>query len=260
MASGVWLVCAACGLRHSARTDGRCPQCSAPSAAPDLDAPGAVWRPPPPAPASKAGRLSGGGRLALGGLILFSGLAASVLLRGGAGPVVTKVLQWGDEIESEPIQRVAGPAWHFQVPPRRWYVSKRSFPDFEGGDGVTLERAVVRPEGSAVAFLFSARTGDRGFDLDTLTDEFSKAWAKKVQAYKPQGVAPLPGRGGTRVLHMFARIDNKELEALCGLYPNAPMFYWLVAGAPPGNFPALREELEGLLVSFQSNTQPAPAR
>jgi hypothetical protein len=257
MASGAWLVCPACGLRHTARTDGRCPKCSAPSAAPNLDAPGAVWRPPPPAPTLKTGRVPGGRRLALGCLILVSGLGAIVLMRGGAGPIVTKVLQWGDEIESEPVQRVAGSAWRFQVPPKRWYVSKRSFPDFEGGDGVTLERALVRPEGSAVAFLFSTRTGDRGLDLDALTDEFSKTFLAKVQGHKIQLLGPLPGRGGTRVLRMSANIDNKALEALCGLYPDAPMIYALVVGAPPRDFPALRKEMEGLLVSFQSDT---PAR
>ena len=200
---------------------------------------------------------SGGSRLALGCLILVSGLAAIVLMRGGAGSIVTKVLQFGDEIEGEPVQRVAGLNWRFQVPLKLWYASKRTFSDFEVGDRVTLERALVRHGGSAVAFLFSMRTGDRGLDLDALTDEFSKTFLAKVQAHEIQPLGPLPGRGGTRVLRMSANIDNKALEALCGLYPDAPMIYALVVGAPPRDFPALREELEGLLVSFQSDT---PAR
>ncbi|MEO8585652.1 MAG: hypothetical protein ABI584_05795 [Acidobacteriota bacterium] len=197
------------------------------------------------------------GRLALGCLLLVLGLAAFAVLRGGAGFIVTKVLQFGDEIGGEPVRRVTGLAWRFQVPPKLWYASKRSFADFEVGDRVTLERALVRPQGSAVAFLFSMRTGDRGLDLDALTDEFSKTFLAKIQAHDVQPVGPLPGRGGTRVLRMAAKIDNKAIDALCGLYPGAPMFYALVVGAPPRDFPVLREELEGLLVSFQSD---APAR
>ena len=194
---------------------------------------------------------SGRARLALGCLILVMGLAAIAVLRGGAGSIVTKVLQFGDEIEGKPVQRVAGRSWRFQVPPKLWYASKRSFSDFEVGDRVTLERALVRHGGSAVAFLFSMKTGDRGLDLDALTDEFSRTFLVKVQAQKLQPLGPLPGRGGTRVLRMSANIDRQTLEALCGLYPDAPMIYALVVGAPPRDFPALREELEGLLASFQ---------
>jgi len=200
---------------------------------------------------------SGRGRLALVCLLLVLGLAAIAVLRGGAGSIVTKVLQFGDEIEGEPVQRVAGMSWRFQVPPKLWYASKRSFPDFDVGDRVTLERALVRRGGSAVTFLFSMTTGDRGLDLDALTDEFSKSFLVKIQAREVQPLGPLPGRSGTRVLRLSARIDKKELDALCGLYPDAPMIYALVVGAPPRAFPALREELEGLLVSFQTD---APAR
>lgn len=199
----------------------------------------------------------GAGRLILGCLVLVSGLVAGFLMRGGPGSAATRVLRWGDEIEGEPVQRVAGPAWRFEVPPRRWYVSKKRFPGFEGDARMTLERAVVRPEGAAVALLFSMETpGDLGLDLDTLTDQLSREWAKRLPAYTLHGAAPLPGRGGTRVLHLSAKIDNEEFEALCGLYPNAPMFYSLVVGAHPRSFPALREELEGVLMSFQS----VPAR
>lgn len=197
----------------------------------------------------------GGGRLVLACLVLGTGLAAAFVMRGGAGSVATKVLQLGDQIEGDPVERVAGPAWSFQVPPGRWYVSKKRFPDFEGG--VSLERAVVRPDGAAVALLFSTKTpADRGFDLDALTSELSRAWAKSLPAYKLHGAAPLPGRGGTRVVHMTSRVDNADFEALCGLYPNAPMFYVLVTGTSPRGFPALRGELEGILASFRSDTLP----
>jgi hypothetical protein len=196
-----------------------------------------------------------------GGVLILGVVVAVVLTRVGTGPIVTKVLQWGDEIEGEPIQLVAGSAWRFQVPPNRWYVSKRKYTDFNQGDGVSLERALVRPEGYAVAFLFATKTGPLGFDLDALTEEFSRAWAKKVEAYKLHGVGPLPGRGGTRVMHLSARVEGRELEALCGLYPSAPVLYSLVVGAPPRDFPALRAELERLLVSFEFDTRPpAPAR
>ena len=198
----------------------------------------------------------GGGRLILGALILVTELGASFLLRGGPGPAAARVLQMGDEIEGEPVQRVAGTAWRFQVPPQKWYVSKRGFRDLEDS-GVTLERALVRPEGAATAFLFSRKIpSDRGFDLDLLSNQVSKIWAKQFQSYVLHGVDPLPGRGGTRVLHFSAKVNNEEFEALCALYPNAPMFYALMVGTSPGSFPALREELEGVLVSFWSDTLP----
>lgn len=198
----------------------------------------------------------GGGRLILGSLVLLSALAASFVLRGGPGPAAARVLKMGDEIEGDPAQFVSGAAWRFHVPPRKWYVSKKKFPGLEDG-GVTLERALVSPEGAATAFLISRRIpSDRGFDLDALSDELSKAWAKRFQSYVLHGVAPLPGRGGTRVLHLSGKADNEEFEALCGLYPNAPMFYALMVGASPRSFPTLREELEGILMSFQSDTLP----
>jgi hypothetical protein len=205
----------------------------------------------------------GGGRLILGCIILVAELAVSFFLRGGPGPAAARVLQAGDEIESEPVQRVAGSAWRFHVPPQRWYVSKRKFPDLES-EGVTLERALVRPEGAATAFLFSRKIpSDRGFDLDTLSNGISKVWAKQFQSYALHDVAPLPGRGGTRVLHFSATANGEKFEALCALYPNAPMFYALMVGASPGSFPTLREELEGVLASFQSDTlppEPTPTR
>jgi hypothetical protein len=195
-------------------------------------------------------------------VILGALLAAVILMRGGPARVAKKMLRLGDTIGGEPVERVAGAAWRFQAPPRAWYVSNRSFPNFEGGEGVTLERVVVRPEGSAVALLFSTRIPrDRGSDLDALSDTLSKAWEKKLPAYRLLGVEPLPGRAGTRVLHFSARIDDEDFEALSGLYPNAPMFYWLVVGASPRTFTTLREELEGVLVTFTSDTlppEPAP--
>jgi hypothetical protein len=199
----------------------------------------------------------GWGRLISGSVVLLTGLVATFLVRGGSGTFAAKVLQWGDEIESDPVERVEGPAWRFQTPPRLWYTSKRSFPGFEEDPDTKVERVLVRPEGSAVVFLISKKIpSDRGFDLDALADGISRTWAKKFSAFKLHGISPLPGRGGTRVLHMSARIDNADFEALWGLYPNAPVFHALMVGASPRVFTALRGELEGILASFQSDTPP----
>lgn len=199
----------------------------------------------------------GGRRLVFGSLVLLTGLAATLLMRRGPGPVAAKVLQWEDEIESDPVQHVEGTAWRFQTPPRLWYTSKRSFPGFEEDPGTRVERVLVRPDGAAVVFLISKKIpSDRGFDLDVLAEGISTTWAKRFPAFKLHSVSPLPGRGGTRVLHMSARIDNEDFEALWGLYPNAPMFHALMVGASPRTFTALRGELEGILASFQSDTLP----
>jgi len=167
--------------------------------------------------------------------------------------VTARILQWGEEIEARPVERVAGATWRFDLPPGRWYVSKRKFQGADSGEG-RLERAVVRPEGPAMAYLFSTRVpSDRGLDLDLLTDEVSKALAQRLPSYHLHEVAPLPGRGGTRVLHFTAKIDGDDFEALCAIYPNAPMLYWLMAGAHPRVFATVRDELQGLLESFRSD-------
>lgn len=83
MASGIWLVCSACDLRHSVRPDGLCPRCGAPTLPPPSDAPGAAVRPPPPPPILKAGA---GGRVV--GMRTAGGVFVLVaLLFGLFGPV-----------------------------------------------------------------------------------------------------------------------------------------------------------------------------
>ncbi|HTS02142.1 MAG TPA: hypothetical protein VMN04_06435 [Thermoanaerobaculia bacterium] len=253
MASGAWLLCPRCGLRHSARADGRCPRCGAALGAPERGGPGAGRSPSGRSPAEGPRR----GGILLAGLVAVSGAAAFLLLRGGARPGGAKALGLGDGIESEPVASVSGPGWRYQVPAQQWYVSIRRFPDFEGEDGVTLERALVRPGRDAFALLFSkAIPAGRGFDLDALASERSKAWARELKGFRLHDAGPLPGRGGARAMHWSARVEGVDFEALSGLYPNPPSFRWLVVAAPVGDFAALRDEFDAVLASVRSDTPP----
>ncbi len=68
-----------------------------------------------------------------------------------------------------------------------------------------------------------------------------------------------PAGSDTRVLHVSARIEDADFEALCGLYPDPPAFHWLIVGAAPGDFASLRGEFEDVLASFRSEAPPPPS-
>ena len=80
-------------------------------------------------------------------------------------------------------------------------------------------------------------------------------WSSRFRAARLLETSALPGRG-TRVLHMSARIDGADFEALWGLYSNPPRIYAFMAGAPTREFPLLRGELEAILASFQADALP----
>ena len=201
------------------------------------------------------------GRLAIALLVFVAGLEAVALWRGGSGLFGTGAVRWGGDVEGPPVGHVAGTAWRFDAPSGAWYTSRRIFPGFEDDPDARVEKVLARPEGDAVACLVSRRTpGGGGFDSGAAADEISKVWASRFRAYQFHEIAPLPGRG-VRVLHVSARIEGGDFEALWALYPSGPRTYAFMAGAPAREFPLLRGELESLLASFQSDVasaEPAP--
>lgn len=360
MAAGEWLVCFACGLRHTPRPDGQCPRCKAPSAEPEPDAAGAAWRPPPPqtrAPTvgdvlpagarvagwimiangavglvgalrvaslsgsastvAAAGALAGAAigfaivkgsdlarRIAVGlsaialpALLVLGAatqawapcaagallcLANLALLVGDAGPArlvpatlvlaagcaagvaaaldpaafAARLLAWAGALEAESVTAAAGPAWKMTFPAGRWHRAKKGFGT---GGGPAPEGSFLRPEGPAFAAVLPVTArGLESADLDRVAKAGSDAVATQFERWKLVDVAPLEGRGGTRVLHGVASKGLQEVEVLCGLFPNGPLFHVVVVGAAPKAFGKLRDELAGVLASFHSDTLPMP--
>ncbi|HTS02140.1 MAG TPA: hypothetical protein VMN04_06425 [Thermoanaerobaculia bacterium] len=356
MGDGGWLVCSACGLRHTPRPDGRCPRCKAPSAPPDFDAAGA-WRPPPP-PAwvvsardatsrgariagvflllngvlgvagalrvgsvagvrdtvTAAGALAGAGLGAaiLGGssfarktVILLTALAVPALLVLGAatrawalagavllvclaylallvgdpgpfrvapaaaivaascaaglvaaaapGPFAERLLALSGAVESAPVTVASGDAWRLTLPPGRWFRARRAV------GGALPDATFVRPDGPAWLAVFPVETrGASTLDPDVAARVGSESVARQFDRWTLVDVSPLPGRGATRVLHGVAVKDGTEIEVLCGLFPNGPLFHVAVAGAAPRVFARLHGELTDALASFSSDSLPMP--
>lgn len=359
MAAGEWLVCFACGLRHTPRPDGQCPRCKAPSAEPEPDAAGAAWRPPPPqtrAPTvgdvlpagarvagwimiangavglvgalrvaslsgsastvAAAGALAGaaiglaivngsdlarriavglsaialpallvlgaatqawapcaaGALLCLANLALLVGDAgparlvpAALVLAGGVAAGVsaaldpasfaTKLLAWAGAVDSATVSEVRGPTWRMTFPAGRWHRAKRDF-----GGGPASEGSFLRPDGPAFATVLPVNVrGLESADPDLVARLGSESVAARFDRWKLLEVAPLEGRGGTRVLHGVAKKGLQEIEVLCGLFPNGPLYHVVVVGAAPKAFAKAKDELAGVLASFRSDTLPMPS-
>ncbi len=98
--------------------------------------------------------------------------------------------------------------------------------------------------------------GGGSLDLDAAAARVSDGSGQKLAKWKLLGVAPLPGRGGTRVLHATAWLEGRDVELLWGLYPNGPVLIGVVLAADPGTFAKLRPELDGILSSFRPEELP----
>ncbi len=259
MTNGSWVVCFACGLRHTARPTGDCPRCHAPSSAAPEEPSGSGWRPPTVTrthPIVRPRRRHG---FLLFLLALGAAGAAAVYLER-TSPAFRRFFVRAVDTEGGALTHVQGPGWSFDVPPAAWYASPRKPWAADPRSPVLLERAFVRPDGPAVAYLLSARIPtDRGVDFDATADAVSREVAKAMTNYRVLDVAALPGRGGTRVLHVTGTLDGEDLEALCLLTANAPAFFELVVGAPPAVFAARRAELQAILESFHGEATPVAA-
>lgn len=252
-----WVVCFACGLRHTARPAGDCPRCHAPSATVPDEPSGSGWRPPTitrPHPVVRPARK---GRGLLVFLLAVAAAAAAAVWLARNSPAFRRLFARAVETEGPSLTRVRGPGWAFDVPPDAWFASPRRPWTTDPRAGVVFEKALIRPDGPAVAFLFSAKVPANGFDLDAATDAISRETAKGMTNYRVLDAAPLPGRGGTRVLHVTATLDGEDLEALCLLVPSPPAFYELMVGAPPAVFAARRAEFQAILESFHGEASPA---
>ena len=192
----------------------------------------------------------GGTRLAVGSVLLAGGVALGAVAAVNPRLVAHRFLVATGMIDAEPVGRVASDAWSLTFPPGVWYAA-RSAP--KPVPEVAFERQFLRPEGPAHAIVVSVKVpANRGFDMDRMAEAISKATRRQFDEWEVLEIAPLPGRGGTRVLHVRTTLKGQKLEMLCGLFPNPPAFYEVVVGAERAAFPRLRGELQGILESFQS--------
>ena len=192
----------------------------------------------------------GGARLAAGTVVLAAGLAAGAVAAANPRLVARQFLAGAGVIDADPVGRVAAGAWSLTFPPDLWYPARTAA---GAAPDVSFERQFFRPEGPAHAIVVSVKVpSDRGFDMDAMAQAISKATRGQFDEWEVLEVTPLPGRGGTRVLHVRASLKGEKLEMLCGLFPNPPAFYEVVVGAERSAFPRLKAELQAILESFQS--------
>jgi hypothetical protein len=269
MASGAWIVCSACGLHHSARPDGLCPRCHAEAFSPP-DAPGAAIRSPAPALAPSGARRRdrrgwGLGRIAAIGLIV-AGLAALVLGIASVAPTLKRKLEMGDRVQGNPMSILAGRGFTLTLPPDRWYAVRRLRFEItdtvneldEGPRPVLVHRLLRAPEAAHLVVISWKVPGDGTLDLDAAAVRVSDGTSRRLAKWKLLGVSPLPGRGGTRVLHATAWLEEQDVELLWGLFPDGPTVWGVLVAAEPRTFTRLRGEMEGILSSFRFEA-PSPA-
>lgn len=198
---------------------------------------------------------AGKARIAAASILLAGGFAAGVLGAARPGLVAARVLAWTGAIEPAAVEEVEGGAWRLRFPPRVWYRA-RNVP--ESAPNASFERRFLRPDGPAYVFVVSAKLPEDGrATLDALADALVEGARKPFQAWAVVDAASLPGRGGTRVLHVRGALGGEKVEMLCGIFPNAPAIHAVVVGAGTNAFPRLRAELQAVLESFESG--PAPA-
>ncbi len=194
---------------------------------------------------------------------LVAGLTALVVVVRLA-PAVKRMLVLGDRVRGSPVRDLKGRGFALTLPPDLWYVARqRRFELTDGGDPTdpgrpVLEQRLLRADGRAHLAVVSWRLpGGGSLDLDAAAARVSDGSSRKLAKWRLLDVTPLPGRGGTRVLHATAWLEDRDVELLWGLYPNGQALVGVVLAADRGAFENLRKELDGILASFRT-TQLAP--
>lgn len=188
-------------------------------------------------------------------LVLAAAAAAAVLV----APAVKRTIALGDRAKGAPVSLLAGHGFTLELPKGRWYEAR--VPRFEltdGGDPTdpnrpALEHRLLRAGEPAQLAVISWRLGgDGSLDLDDAAALVSEGSARRLEKWKLIGVAPLPGRGATRVLHATALLEGRDVELLWGLYPSGPTVYGVLVAVEPAAFVRLRREMEGILASVRA--------
>ncbi len=192
-------------------------------------------------------------------LALAAAGAAAVLVT----PAVKRTIALGDRAKGAPVSFLAGRGFTLELPTGRWYEAR--VPRFEltdGGDPAdpnrpALEHRLLRAgEPAQLAVISWTLLGGGSLDLDTAAALVSEGSARRLEKWKLLGVAPLPGRGATRVLHATALLEGRDVELLWGLYPNGPTVYGVLVAAETSAFVRLRREMEGILASVRAFDAP----
>ena len=194
-------------------------------------------------------------------LALAAAAAAAVLV----APTVKRTIALGDRAKGAPISFLAGRGFTLDLPKDRWYAAR--VPRFELTDGgaptdpnrPALEHRLLRVDEPAQLAVISWRLeGDGRLDLDAAAARVSEGSARRLEKWKLLGIAPLPGRGGTRVLHATAQLEGRDVELLWGLFPNGPTVHGVLVAAETSAFVRLRREFEGILASVRAFDPPGP--
>lgn len=191
--------------------------------------------------------------------VLAAAGAAAVLVT----PAVKRTIALGDRAKGAPVSFLAGRGFTLELPTGRWYEAR--VPRFEltdGGDPAdpnrpALEHRLLRAgEPAQLAVISWTLLGGGSLDLDNAAALVSEGSARRLEKWKLLGVAPLPGRGATRVLHATALLEGRDVELLWGLYPNGPTVYGVLVAAETSAFVRLRREMEGILASVRAFDAP----
>jgi hypothetical protein len=193
-------------------------------------------------------------------LTLAAAAAAAVLF----APAVKRTIALGDRAKGAPVSFLVGRGFTLDLPAGRWYEAR--VPRFELTDGAdpmdpdrpALEHRLLRAGEPAHLVVVSWRLREGGsLDLDEAAALVSEGSARRLGKWKLLGVAPLAGRGATRVLHATALLAGRDVELLWGLYPSGPTVHGVLVAAETSAFVRLRREFEGILASVRAFDPPA---
>lgn len=188
--------------------------------------------------------------------VLVAAAAAAALV--AVAPAVKRTIALGDRAVGDPVVVLSGRGFALDLPKGVWYAARVLSSELtDGGDQTdpdrpTLMHRLVRAGAPGHLFVVSwPLPGGGSLDLDTAAERISRGSSQRLAGWKLLGVAPLPGRGGTRVLHATAVLEGRDTELLWGLFPNGPTVHGVIVAAEAPAFPRLRAEFEGILASFR---------